>query len=483
MFENVDHFSGTDEAHPILRMTAAVSEHVKEVQDVDPVFMAPADRARALAELGKVQDQLHLLELGVLRVSDDLAADAGHKSVATWRQATQHRDGAIARREERLAEALGERWTATASAVRDGRATLEQAQRIVRALDNLADALETEWDATLERATDEDDDKTAEQRRITREWITTTLARAEARLIELAADHTPTELDRLGEGILSLVAPHHADELERRALERAERRASSETRLTAKNRGDGTYRIWATLPAATWATLKTYLGSLTSPRVTASAAGGQAGPGSTSTSGIVGGPGPSRQLVDPWIDSATGRRIPQERRRGQAFVALMERISALHLPQHGGLGASVVVTIDWQSLHDAVGHGTIGDPDGDGVRVSVGDVRRLACASGIIPAVLGSDSVPLDLGRTSRLFSSAQRKAHAIGHPTCEATGCSVPATWCESHHKRDPWVRGGATDRDDLAFLCPWHHHRAHDPGCRTTWQPHGGAIFHRRT
>ena len=109
-------------------------------------------------------------------------------------------------------------------------------------------------------------------------------------------------------------------------------------------------------------------------------------------------------------------------------------------------------------------------------------MRRLACASGIIPAVLGSDSVVLDLGRTSRFFTAAQRKAHAVTHKTCEAEGCDVPAEWTEAHHERDPWAAGGTTDLDDLASLCPWHHHRAHDPTYRTTWPPGGGVRFHRR-
>jgi hypothetical protein len=79
------------------------------------------------------------------------------------------------------------------------------------------------------------------------------------------------------------------------------------------------------------------------------------------------------------------------------------------------------------------------------------------------------------------LFSSPQRKAHAITHQTCEAQGCTVPAAWCESHHKRDPWAAGGTTDRADLGFLCPWHHHRAHDPTYRVDWSA-TGATFHRR-
>jgi hypothetical protein len=53
---------------------------------------------------------------------------------------------------------------------------------------------------------------------------------------------------------------------------------------------------------------------------------------------------------------------------------------------------------------------------------------------------------PLDLGRNSRLFSAAQRKALAVGHPHCRAEGCTVPAAWCEAHHLDTPWARGGRT-------------------------------------
>ena len=43
--------------------------------------------------------------------------------------------------------------------------------------------------------------------------------------------------------------------------------------------------------------------------------------------------------------------------------------------------------------------------------ISAGEVRRLACAAGIVPMVLGGDSVPLDLGREQRLFSRGQKIA------------------------------------------------------------------------
>ena len=119
----------------------------------------------------------------------------------------------------------------------------------------------------------------------------------------------------------------------------------------------------------------------------------------------------------------------------------------------------------------------------DGTRISAAEARRLACTAGIIPAVLGSDSEVLDLGRLSRLFSAAQKRALGIGHPTCRAEGCTIPATWCEAHHFKDPWCQGGRTDLADAKLFCNWHHHRAHDDTYDTLHLPNGDVRFHKRT
>ena len=120
---------------------------------------------------------------------------------------------------------------------------------------------------------------------------------------------------------------------------------------------------------------------------------------------------------------------------------------------------------------------------GDGTRISASEARRLACGAGILPAVLGGDSEVLDLGRTRRLFSLAQRKALAIRQRSCRVDGCSVPSTWCEAHHAGDPWCRGGRTDLADGMLLCSWHHHRIHDDRYLVKNMPDGGVRFHRRT
>ena len=118
-----------------------------------------------------------------------------------------------------------------------------------------------------------------------------------------------------------------------------------------------------------------------------------------------------------------------------------------------------------------------------GDRITAEQARRLACQATIVPAVLGGRGEVLDLGRSRRLFTPAQRKAMAVRDRACTTEGCSIPAAWCEAHHHQRPWSRGGRTDLADGKLLCPFHHHRAHDPAWETHHRPNGSTTFHRQT
>jgi hypothetical protein len=181
----------------------------------------------------------------------------------------------------------------------------------------------------------------------------------------------------------------------------------------------------------------------------------------------------------PLIDPATGEKVPHDQRLGLALQAFLEALDPAKLPIKAGAGTSLIVTMDHDKLRDGLGVGTL--PNGD--PISAGQTRRLSCSAGILPAVLGTDSVVLDLGTTSRFFKRWQIIAKRITTKTCQAHGCTVPADWCEAHHGRTPWAQGGTTDLADLDFLCPFHHHRAHDPGYRVDRMPNGDYRFHRRT
>lgn len=93
--------------------------------------------------------------------------------------------------------------------------------------------------------------------------------------------------------------------------------------------------------------------------------------------------------------------------------------------------------------------------------------RRILCDQGVLPIVLGGVSEVLDLGRTRRLFSRAQRVALAHKFGGCTFGGCDRPASWCEAHHI-DPYDPGGPTDLDNGILLCRRHHMLLHDHGWR---------------
>ena len=71
----------------------------------------------------------------------------------------------------------------------------------------------------------------------------------------------------------------------------------------------------------------------------------------------------------------------------------------------------------------------------------------------------------------------------AIRDRQCTADGCQIPAAWCEAHHWKQPWSKGGRTDLADGKLLCSFHHHRAHDPAWAVHHHPNGTTTFTRRT
>jgi hypothetical protein len=148
------------------------------------------------------------------------------------------------------------------------------------------------------------------------------------------------------------------------------------------------------------------------------------------------------------------------------------------MPVHGGDATTLIVTMSRDELRKelSVGEAATGD------QLTAAETRRLACTAQIIPAVLGGKSDVLDLGRSSRLFRPAQRKAMVVRDRECREEGCSMSAAWCEAHHWGTPWSQGGRTDLADGVLLCSWHHHRAHDPAFESRRLPSGDVRFSRR-
>jgi hypothetical protein len=171
-------------------------------------------------------------------------------------------------------------------------------------------------------------------------------------------------------------------------------------------------------------------------------------------------------------------RRPTPEAMGQALCELIERYPVSKLPKAGGVNATVLVTIDLDTLLGRLDKAGVLDT---GERISPAMARRLACEAGLIPLVLGGESQPLDIGRRRRLFTDHQRLAMTVRDRGCAAEGCDR-TTGLHAHHQTR-WTDGGTTDLHNAISLCHWHHARAHDTTYEVTHLPTGKVQFHRRT
>lgn len=274
--------------------------------------------------------------------------------------------------------------------------------------------------------------------------------RATRHLLGEAARLDPRELRLVGRHLLAVLDPDHADELEARALEEAERKAARACFLETYDDGKGIVHGRFQIPSLHGELLATMLGALTNP-----------------------------DRPDPIPkDTDHGRRSTAEV-RGEALCQLLERYPTDRLPVTGGVAATVVVTMTVQTLEGRLEAAGI---LGSGTRLSPGEARRLACAAGVIPAVLGGRSQVLDLGRKRRLHTPAQRLALALEQDgVCAVERCGRPWTWCDAHHLH-AWGHGGGTDTVTGALLCARHHTLAHQPHLDLRSTPDGKHRFYRR-
>ncbi|WP_043643384.1 HNH endonuclease signature motif containing protein [Nocardioides alkalitolerans] len=419
--------SGTVGVHPWVACVAELGGALDRLagSGVDPDWLDTSAKRVVLVELARIGERVAALRLRVLSGASDVAAADGARSAGAWLAHATRQDPGRLRFEERLAGRL-ESYDVTRVALGSGEVSLGHAAAVLDALDELPDDLAPD-----------------------------VVARAEAHLLVECADFTPKQVRRLGRHLLRVVAPERADAHEEAVLNAEEARARVRTRLTLSPQGDGTTRITGLIPDLSAAVLSRALEAYTSPRRDHHSA-------DTATT----------------ADPSDGQRIPAEVRRGQAFCALVEHLPVDGLPIQGGSPVAVVATVELDKLTESLGAVTLDTGGG----ISAAQARRLACQHALIPAVMGGASVPLDLGRSARLFSHHQARAHAVGHPECQTEGCDIPAAWCERHH-RNPWNTGGPTDMANLVLLCAHHHHRAHDPTYATTWSEAGAVTFHRRT
>lgn len=470
----------------IPRTAPAVGEVVREVHAALDRFecAAPADPrelTHAVHEVERARRRLDAARLRLIAEADraDVAAETGMSSTGSWLSRRTHAGTAEASRDVRLATALAEPMPvvdeATALLAPDGDLLGGSAQS-GEAGDH-GGALGAGFDAvtgngmgpgTGQRPTaqalssglisrDHADVIMTALDRLPRHLDAAERLAVERHLLDRARTLTPAQLRRDARRALEATETDRqaVDAHQDQQLRDDEAAACAKTRLTWHRNDDGTLTGHFTVPEVAGAILTKVIQAMTAPRRAALGAGRD-----QSRSDQTGAP---------------AERLDWARANGDAFRELLEHLPTDHL--HPQTAATVIVTIDHERLTAAVGAARLDT----GADISAGDLRRLACGAGILPAVLDGRSRTLDLGHSSRLFTAAQRLALATFHETCAADGCERPFAWCELHH-RQPWSHGGSTNLADAVPLCSFHHHRIHDRAYEHRSTP-SGITFHRRT
>jgi hypothetical protein len=386
--------------------------------------MSTQDAEDALLSLTRVRGQLDALLMRVLRQAEAVGAgmDTGATSTTNWWSHATRTTRAEAHRMARLAKAL-EDHDEVAEGLASGDLRTDQARVIADAVDDLPDTVE--------------------------EWVPAAATRF---LVAKAAEHDAKDLRVLGRRVLEAVDPVAADAEEARRLESEEADARAAASFTMVDDGHGTCHGRFTIPSLQGAMLAKELKA----RVARACRKGRA----------------ERTDED-------GRLALTRHRMGRAFMDYIEARSAAPAPTAGGVSATVVVTMDLETLLGGI---TAASLDTGG-RISAGEARRIACRAGIIPVVLGGPSVPLDVGRRRRFHTEAQRVAMGVRDGGCTAAGCDAPPAMTEAHHDEVSWGEGGGTSVEKGRLLCPPHHRRIHDPAFQHSLDKHGKVRFTRRT
>jgi len=408
-------------------MTDALDTWLDDLSDAALFSMLPADQAEAVLAVRRQQARLKELELRLLREADanGVGKDQGATSTPAWLAHETASTRAAWFRDLHLAQALEVDFEATRRVFAAGAIDAEKAQVVVDAVTKL---------------TNEHDDLPEGTHR-----------RAEAHLLDLAVRFDTKTLRDLGKRLFEVVCPDAADEVEGRTVAEEEKRARRLAYLTMRDNGDGTVEGRFRLPALHADLLKKLLEELTSPR----------------------------RLGKGRLDPETGAKLPASTVLGHGLMDLLENhLDLQSLPKRDGSPFTMVVTVGLEVLQSGIGTALTDT----GTKISAGEARRLACKAGIIPMVLGGDSMPLDLGRERRLFSRHQKIALDHTYRGCAAESCDRSSAWVEYHHTQ-PWHQGGRTDLEDGLPFCPPHHHMADHP---ELWDlrrlPAGGIRFTRR-
>lgn len=94
----------------------------------------------------------------------------------------------------------------------------------------------------------------------------------------------------------------------------------------------------------------------------------------------------------------------------------------------------------------------------DGKPIHPDEAFRIALNNRLQRCLIDADSLKVDLGRKSRLYTGAARDAVVYRDRCCTVPGCRAPARWGEVDHHLE-WQDYGHTDSVNGRLFCGQHH------------------------
>ena len=187
---------------------------------------------------------------------------------------------------------------------------------------------------------------------------------------------------------------------------------------------------------------------------------------------------------DPPNTPEDDRRTAAQRRYDAFLDLITAGVQAGELPTSRGTKPHVTVTVPLATL---TGEAEVAGVGGFGTVISPETVRRLACDARLTRAIVDANGMPLDIGRTSRAWTTAQHTAAAqlfggCAFPIADRSPCGRPIGWTDLHHVI--WRRhDGPTDQDNGVSLCRHHHNAVHHDGWQLSFDLPTGTVTVQRT
>ncbi|KRD41404.1 hypothetical protein ASE38_17550 [Cellulomonas sp. Root930] len=155
-------------------------------------------------------------------------------------------------------------------------------------------------------------------------------------------------------------------------------------------------------------------------------------------------------------DAAVSARPGAMSRPHLSLLVPAETVAELVAHQRAGVDTVCApIALPWRTVPPATME--------DGTPVPMSELAKALCEADITRVVMSAESLPLDVGRAKRLFTTAQRRAAIVRDGQCTWNGCAQHASRCEVHHMRW-WDRDrGDTSISNAALLCKHHHSEVH--------------------